>query len=203
LSADYNRKNTVTRQAAEQLQVDVLDGIKDSGLGIMTNMGNDYSLGATEFITNMDLNGSEYTIIDRTVPFYQIAIHGFVNYTGEPLNLTGNCEEELLKSAEYGAGLYFVFMNADSTELQNTYYTQYFGTNFDDWQQRMLEIYTRYESELGNTFHQRITDHAYLADNVTVTTYEDGTKVYVNYRSEDYTTDSGLNLKARDYLVQQ
>ena len=41
-------------------------------------------------------NDKEYTIIDKLVPFYQIAIHGFVDYTGEALNLTANSEDELL-----------------------------------------------------------------------------------------------------------
>ena len=70
-------------------------------------MGNDYALPYADIVTNMDLSGSGYTIIDEEVPFYQLAIHGFVNYVGSPLNNCGNEEEELLESAEYGAGLSF------------------------------------------------------------------------------------------------
>ena len=122
-------------------QVALLNGIKASGQKIMTNMGNDYTLGVTDFITNMDLNGSGYTILDAAVPFYQIAIHGYVNYAGEALNLTADCEEELLKSAEYGAGLYFSLMDADATELQNTKYTQYFGANYEASKDELFAIY--------------------------------------------------------------
>lgn len=103
LSADYNQKELVTRQTALNMQLEELENIKASGLSVMTNMGNDYVLGTTDFITNMDLKGSNYTIIDETVPFYQIAIHGYVNYTGKALNLSGDYQEELLKAAEYGA----------------------------------------------------------------------------------------------------
>lgn len=203
LSADYDQKELVTREAALNMQLAEMESIKASGLSVMTNMGNDYTLGVTDFITNMDLNGSVYTIIDETVPFYQIAIHGFVNYAGEALNLSGDYRMELLKSAEYGAGLYFVFMEAEPTELQNTYYTQYFGANFASWKNKMLEIYDRYEAELGSTFRQRITDHENLDEGVALTTYEDGTRVYVNYNSTDYTTEDGVILPARDYLVIQ
>lgn len=201
LSADYNKKQTVTRKEAKDMQLEQLNKIKESGLGIMTNMGNDYALGVTDYITNMDLNGSEYTLIDEAVPFYQIAIHGFVNYSGEALNLTGDYQEELLKSAEYGAGLNFTFMAADSTILQNTYYTQYFGADFYAWKEKMLEIYGDYEGALGHIFDKTITDHQLVADGVRLTVYEDGTKVYVNYNNEDYETEDKVILPARDYLV--
>ena len=203
LSADYNHKNLVTRQSALNMQLEELGKVKESGLSIMSNMGNDYMLGLTDFITNMDLNGSEYTIIDETVPFYQIAIHGYVDYAGKALNLSENYQDELLKSVEYGAGLYFTFMEADTTELQNTYYTQYFGANYDAWKEKMMEIYNRYDSELGTTFNERITNHEIVEDGVTLTTYENGTKVYVNYNTKDYKAGNGITVPARDYLVIQ
>ena len=201
LSADYNEKQMVTREEAKKQQINELQKIKDQGLGVMTNMGNDYTLGQTDFITNMDLNGSVYTILDETVPFYQMAIHGFVNYAGEPLNLTGDSQEELLKSAEYGAALSFTYMKEDPTELQNTYYTQYFGANYDGWKDKMTEIYSRYSQDLSGIFAQQMTAHDLLDEGVTSTTYADGTIVYVNYNYEDYTTEDGLKLPARDYLV--
>ena len=201
LSADYNPRRFVTRQGAKEQQMEILHAIHASGMGIMTNMGNDYTLGVTDFITNMDLAGSGYTIIDEAVPFYQIAVHGYVNYTGEALNLARDYREELLQSAEYGAGLSFTFMAADSKKLQNTYYTQYFGAGYEAWKDTMLTIYQRYEKSLNGTFNQRITDHAKLDKGVTLTAYEDGTKVYVNYNYEDYTTQDGTLLPARDYLV--
>ena len=201
LSADYNQKALVTRQTALNMQLESVEQMKDDGLGIMVNMGNDYMLGAADFITNMDLNGSVYTIIDETVPFYQIAIHGYVDYAGKALNLSGDCQEELLKSAEYGAGLYFTFADAETTVLQNTYYTQYFGANYDSWKERMMEIYSRYNEELGDIYAERIVDHEILEDGVARTTYENGTNVYVNYNVTDYRTNDGIVIPARDYLV--
>ena len=87
----------------------------------------------------MDLKGSNYTIIDEMVPFYQIAIHGYVKlHTGKALNLSG-LSEEVFK-LPYGAGLYFVSMDAKS-ELQK-YILYTFGSNYDSWKDEMLEIYS-------------------------------------------------------------
>lgn len=201
VSSDFYKNAPVSRQTAKQKQEAKLKEISDSGMRIMVNKGNDYALAYSDIVTNMDLNGSEYTIIDQAVPFYQLAIHGYVNYTGEALNLTQNYRQELLKSAEYGAGLYFAAMHEDAFALQKTLYTEYFGADFASWHDRMQEIYTRYNQELGHTFNQQMTDHAYVAEKTACTTYEDGTRVYVNYDYEDVTVADGIVVPARDFLV--
>lgn len=203
LSSDFNPKASVSRQKALDIQTARLKEIKDSGMGIMINMGNDYAVAYSDMVTNMDLGGSEYTIIDKAVPFYQMAIHGYVNYTGESLNLTQDYEDELLRSAEYGAGLSFTLMGESSFVLQNTMYSKYFGADFEAWHDRLTEIYDRYNESLGHIYHQKMVDHEFLGEKLTCTTYEDGTRVYVNYSYEDSTAADGTVVPARDYVVIQ
>lgn len=199
LSSDFNRDEPMSRLAQQKQQETMLKEASASGQGIMVNMGNDYAVAYTDIVSNMDLSGSGYTILDRRVPFYQIALHGYVNYTGESLNLAQDYEEELLLSAEYGAGLSFTLMEETAFALQKTLYTEYFGAGYDAWHEKMLEIYTRYNAQLGHIFNQEMTGHEWLADKVSCTVYEDGTKVYVNYGYQDYTTKEGDIIPARDY----
>ncbi|MCM1569753.1 MAG: DUF5696 domain-containing protein [Roseburia sp.] len=201
LSADYYLKKTVSRQQAKENQVEQLQNAADAGTKIMVNMGNDYAIAYSDMITNMDLQGSEYTILDQYVPFYQLAIHGLVNYTGMPLNICGNTEDELLRCAEYGAGLYFTMMQESAFTLQKTLYTEYYGSDYAVWHDRMMEIYTRYNTELGHVFNQQMTDHQILAEGLSCTVYEDGTKVYVNYNYVDAASPDGVTVAARDYKV--
>ncbi len=199
LSSDFTADKTVRRQEALENQRAQLKELRDSGMRIMINGGNDYATPYSDMVTNMDLIGSKYSIIDRAVPFYQIAIHGYVNYTGESLNLAQNWEEELLASAEYGAGLSFTLMKETAFILQNTKYTKYFGADYAAWHDRMMEIYKRYDEELGGIFDQKITNHERLTESLSCTTYEDGTKVYVNYGYSDVTAKDGTKVGARDY----
>lgn len=199
LSSDFSADGATRRQAALDSQRAQLKELRDGGMRIMINGGNDYAMPYSDMITNMDLGGAGYTIIDKAVPFYQIAIHGYVNYTGESLNLAQNWEEELLQSAEYGAGLSFTVMRETAFILQNTQYTKYFGADYAAWHDRMVEIYRRYDEELGGIFGQRITGHERLGDSLACTTYEDGTKVYVNYGYTDVTAEDGTHVAARDY----
>ncbi|MGN0507193.1 MAG: DUF5696 domain-containing protein [Lachnospiraceae bacterium] len=200
LSSDFTRKAPVSRQGAMESQQAQLQTIT-SDTPVLMNWGNDYAIAYADMVTNMDLAGSKYSILDKAIPFYQLALHGYKEYTGESLNLTKNMEEELLKSAEYGAGLSFTIMQESSFTLQNTLYTEYFGAEYASCNKRMYEIYNRYNRELGHVFHQEMVNHEFLADELTCTTYEDGTKVYVNYGYNDATAADGTMVPARDYTV--
>ena len=181
-------------------QVAMLKSYNDNGTALMINTGNDYALPFCQMVTNMDLRGSEYTILDECVPFLQIAVHGRVDYTGEPVNINGNPENEILYAAEYGAGLCFNFMSESSFATQKTLYTDYYGSHYDSWKTKMLEIYNRFNSELGHVYNQEMTGHENLTNDVSCTEYADGTKVYVNYGYSEYAAD-GVTVPARDYVV--
>lgn len=200
LSADYDRRNLHSREEVKNIQIEELQKIADSGQKIAIRMGNDFAVPYADLITDVDLRGSEYTIIDECVPFFQLAVHGYVNYTGECINICGNSEDMLLNSAMYGAGLSFSLMDETAFTLQKTIYTQYYGSEYSAWHDRIVEMYTRYNKELGHTFNQEMTGHKNLSDTLSVTTYADGTRVYVNFSYYDAEAD-GITIPARDYKV--
>ena len=200
LSADYYAKNPVSREQSKKMQTEQIANLSAGGAKIMINMGNDYAALYSDMILNMDLRGSEYTILDEFVPFYQIALHGYKNYTGVAINLANNSETELLYSAEYGAGLQFAIMADSPFKLQKTLYTDYFGASYDSWHEEIVSIYNRYNQELGHTFNQEITDHKVIEEGLKCTTYADGTNVYVNYNYDDKKVGSTL-VPARNYVV--
>lgn len=201
LSSDFYRKNYYSRDKVKNMQAEFLKEVDSKGMPIMINAGNDYALPYADVVTNMDLRGNDYTILDECIPFLQLALHGRVNYTGMPLNICGDTDTELLYAAEYGAGLYFTVMNEDSFALQNTLYTEYYGSTFKEWHDDLLTIYLRYNRELGHTFNQEMTDHKNITSQVSCTSYKDGTKVYVNYGYTDYFLEDGTKVSSRNYKV--
>ena len=201
LSSDFNDRHLTTRGVAKQAQIDKMKEANDKGLGIMINAGNDYALDYVDFITNMDLHGNAYAIIDKTVPFYQIALHGYKNYAGSPINLGYEKNQIILESAETAAGLYYTFMEASSKKLQETYYTEYYSSCFDSWKEQFEDSYERYNKELAKVSNSLITNHEYVSDQVTKTTFENGYAVYVNFGYKSYRTVTGKNIPERDYRI--
>ena len=180
----------------------MLAGAAAEGEGILVNYGNEYAIEHADVITSMDITNSNNAIIDYDIPFYEAALHGIKDYTAVPINLAEDYTLELLKSAEYGAGLSFLFMTEDAGSLQDTFYTNYFGADFDRWSDRFKEICTKYRSSFDGLNSVKITGHSRVGDHCRLTEYENGTKVYVNYGYEDETVD-GVVVSARDYIVER
>lgn len=201
LSADYNPKSLVTRQQAMKMQVDKLKGLRAEGYKAMITSGNIYAVPYADFIIDVNLKTKGYNIIDEEIPFYEIVLHGLVSYAGGPINLADNYESSLLETIETGAGLYFVFMGADSFELQDSRYTSYFSSDFTLWSEKTKKLYNDMKKDLGHIYNQYITDHKKLAEGVTLTEYEDGTQVIVNYNHSAY-IHNGKEVPARGYIVE-
>ena len=200
LSSDFSRSNPRSREDALVDQAAALKEMRDNGGSIMTNTGNIYAAVYSNVITKMDLKGSEYTILDEYIPFYELAIHGYITYTGVPVNISGNETDAILECAEYGAGLCYNVMAEEVEALQKTLYPMYYGSSFDAVHDRMLATYTRYNNEMGHVFGQEMTGHENLNAFVSCTEYADGTKVYVNFGYNDYSAN-GITVPARDYKV--
>jgi len=202
LSADYNPKNTTTREQVKAMNIQSMQEAAANGQRVMIRTGNDYAVPYADIITDMDLLGNRYAIIDQSIPFYQIALHGMKDYTGEPINLAGDYMQEFLTCAEYGAGLNFTFMAEDSRVLQDTTHSGLFGSSYKSWAEDMAAMVTKYQADMEGLNQQRIVSHEKLNANLSVTGYEDGTKVYVNYGLEDC-TENGVVIPARSYTVER
>lgn len=202
LSADYYPKDLVTREQVKKMNLETMQEAIAAGQKIIVKEGNEYALPYADLITDMDLTGTPYAILDKRVPFYQIALHGKQDYTGRAINLQGDYQTELLECAEYGAGLNFTFMAESTTVLQDTTYSCYTASGYANWKDQVIPMITRYQADMKGLNQQQITGHERLNENVTVTAYADGTKVYVNYGTDPYTADA-VSIPARDYLVER
>jgi hypothetical protein len=202
LSADYYPKDLYTREQVMQMNIDTMKEAEAAGLRITIKEGNDYAMPYADLITDMNLTGQAYAILDERIPFYQIALHGMKDFTGEAINLSGDYQTLLLECAEYGAGLNFTFMAENTRVLQDSKYSCYTSSGYEYWKEQVIPMITRYQTEMAGLNRQRITNHERLAEEVTVTTYADGTKVYVNYGLRDY-FQGGRQVPARDYVVER
>lgn len=201
LSGDYDPKDLTTREEARLAEMAKLLELREKGQLVMTRSGNDYSAVLSDIVTDIDLDGMSYRVLDEVVPFYTAALHGSVPYTGMAINLSEDREQLILRSAEMGASLLFTLMSGNVEELQDSWFSDYYGADKSRIYDDMLAIIREYNKILGGTFDQQMTGH-YREGHVTVTEYENGTKVYVNYGYSDAEVD-GVLVKARTYTTNQ
>ena len=198
--SDFDQFEGVTRDVALDKNIEAIKKAYDAGYSIMAHGTNFYMLEYATDITNAPVSSSFYYIADYSVPFYNMVIHGYKSYSTVPINTSDDYMTMYLRAIEAGSNLNFELMMAPNSAIKDIEYVSFYSMNYDLWRDIILELYTKAEAQLSGLQDKTITDHGYLAQDVSVTTYSDGTKVYVNYNTSDY-VDGDLTVGARDFVV--
>jgi len=152
--------------------------------------GNDFTIGSVRYISEFPLESNYNLIVDETVPFYPIALHGYVAYSGTPGNMRSDYDREFLKAVEYGAIPSFYLTYESSRVLKNTPSEYVFSSRFDLWKDRIRQEYRDFD-KLAPLYGKTIVGHGKRSDDVFVTTYEDGTQVIVDYAHKTFSVQEG------------
>lgn len=185
-------------QAAEQIQTQ-LKKLTAAGLALQLDGGNALALPYASSILNVPQTSTRYNLQDEEVPFLQMVLHGLVDYAGEPLNLAVDVQEHLLRAAQTASGLYLKLIGGDASLLKETEYAHLLSVEREYWLQEGASLYRRYNIYLGDLASQRILDFQRVSPELTVTRFEGGDAVVVNFGAEpvDY---EGFTIPARYFV---
>ncbi|MGO4369724.1 DUF5696 domain-containing protein [Paenibacillus sp. MCAF20] len=187
---DYDPDGIMTRKDTMDVYSGMLDYTRQTLGKSSVYRGNDYVIGHTDFIANLPHESSYDFLVDQTVPFYQIALHGYVAYSFGDGNLRGEVEDEFLKAIEYGAVPSFYLTYDESRKLKYTNSGFLFSSQYSKWTDRIEKEYKAFDS-LASLHSQRIVDHEQLSKDRFATVYEDGTRVIVDYSSKTFEVEKG------------
>ncbi|MBR1685641.1 MAG: hypothetical protein IJ708_10945 [Clostridia bacterium] len=199
----YNYATNRYFTAADALNVylAMLDEAKAALGTVETEGGNTCLLGHADFFTRVPYEDAGYQFTTTSVPFYQIALHGLVDYAGEPGNLSSDLEREVLRWVEMGYTPYFELTYDNTEELMYTDYQSLFSAQYSAWQDRVAWAAKQFtEGPLAALHDQMMTEHLRVSDTLIKVTYENGTVVYVNYASEPASID-GVTVDAMGWTA--
>ncbi|AEE95676.1 DUF5696 domain-containing protein [Mahella australiensis] len=181
LNSNFRENGLVDREQAKALMVEQMEKLTQKGISLMASGVNDYALPYVAHILNMPMDSSGYNITDESVPFYEIALHGYISYAGEPINLAGDYTRSVLKAAETGAGLYFTWIYGENSLVKDSDYNYLYSVNYEAWLGRAVELYNRMNAVLSDVQDKAIVDHRKLRQDVYKVTFEGGKSIIVNY----------------------
>lgn len=124
----------------------------------------------------------------KSVPLIQMVLHGSVYYGSEPINLTDNYDDAILRAVEYGACPSFVFTYDGSEKLDYGLYAA-----------RTAQYYSQVKRMLPLT-DMEITSHKQIASGVYKIVYDYNKIVYVNYNPSVVEVD-GIYVYANDFVI--
>lgn len=202
LHSDKKRTNVIDRCEAQDVVEAELQNLEDTGKRMMMNAGNDYSFAYADDIINAPLTDNDYYIVDQTVPFYEMLIHGCIDYSGSVINLSDTFDrsETVLNLIETGASPHFIFSWENSNEMKNTGLSRLYSTTYENWKQDALSVYDEVNGALKYVNGETIVDHVIYDSGVRAVTYSNGVTIYINTGTSSQTVD-GVTVPARGYEI--
>ena len=203
MSVGYNYWSKHIMSASQTLSVycEMLDDIRTAFGKAEAEGGNVGLLKHADLFTNVPYEDHGYQVATCSVPFYQIALHGIVDYAAKPGNLSSDLDREILRWVEMGFLPYFELSYENTEKLIYTSYNGLFSAQYTDWIDRVARAakpFTEGElSTLGDVF---IVDHERISNTLTKVTYENGCEVYVNYADTSAETN-GITVPAMGWVL--
>ena len=202
LHSDKKRTNVIDREEALDVVTAALEQLDGTGKNMLVSGGNDYTFAYAEDIINAPISANDYYIIDETIPFYEMLIHGYIDYSGSLINLSDTYDKTdvVLNLIENGASPHFVFSKENSSEIKNTSLNRFYSTAYKNWKEDALSIYNKTNGALQYVTDARIVEHEIINKDLRKVTYSNDVTIYVNYGTTPQTID-GVDVSAKGYAI--
>ena len=215
ISSNYKISRIKNRTQSLEYHIQAIETFK--GYEMMFETGNDYTWKYASHILNLPMGSSQYMSTSESIPFIQMVLHGYVDYASAPLNESADYSTAILEMLETGSGVYFRWMGADNSILNNTdtVIQNWYSINYMDSFDIAVELYTEISALMNKVANQPITNHEVVeayqinasgsgngiaTSGVYATTYGDSVKFIVNYNDYDVELADGATVPAKGYL---
>lgn len=166
LNSDFDKDEPYNREDDKRFLGEALAAIssKEGIAGVMTDGGNAYTLKYVDHLLNVSLESSNFMRASRSIPFVGLVLHGYVQFTGTPLNMEGDADYALLKAIENGASLYFIMSYRNTSVLKESYqYSKYYSINYNIWKDDVISYYTKLNNVMKDLQTKLILNHEFIS----------------------------------------
>ncbi len=194
--SDYKINDLLPREFVTIYYQDIL--AKFYTYDTMVEGGNMYALALTRYLTDVEARTSNLVVVDEAIPFYQIAVAPYVDYSLQAFNF-GDVyaqDEYLLKALETGSNLKAMISHDDTSELMYTDFNEYYSVAYDNNKDDIIAMSLAHQAIGLNGSH--VIDHQILAPGVVLVTYSSDRTFVINYNDTVYDPDD-LAVPARSY----
>lgn len=179
LTGNYQTKNMIYRQNAVSYQRNLFEKMEDKRIVLRQPLG--FAIPYADYIIDLPVSTTLYTIIDYSIPLVQLVINGYIDYSIESINLSSSRSVDylFLKAIETGSNLKYTISKDSSEELLNTPYNNYLSTTFENWEETIVSQYNEINS-LG-IYNSKLINHKRISHDVFQVEYDNGTVITINY----------------------
>ena len=202
VASDKRRNNVINRQEAKQVVMEQLNILANTKDNIMVKGGNAYSWAYVTDIVDVPANHNPFYIVDEEIPFYEMVIHGCIDYAGSAINLSDSYDKQdiILRLIEFGLSPRFTLSYKESSDIKYSGLNSLYSTQYETWLEDAADIYHKVNEVLKHTTGSTIVEHKIMGPGVKRITYNNGVAIYVNVNDTDVTVDD-VAVPARGYVL--
>lgn len=189
----YNRIDTA------KVYEELFAGIEES-TSLMLDEPFAYLWKYADALFNIPVGSSDYIFVDEDVPFLSIALKGIMPMYSDYTNFEANKNEYFLNLVETGLFPSFYLTYEDTSDLINTNSSDVYSAKYSIYKEEVIEYYSKLKVIHEAVKDANIINHEKLENKVTVVTYSNGVKIYINYSENEATVD-GVTIAGMSYEV--
>ncbi|MEA5014518.1 MAG: DUF5696 domain-containing protein [Candidatus Limiplasma sp.] len=194
--------NPSSRSQSAAYSLESLRDLREAGYPLLLKAAYAYALPQADALTHVPDGSSGFDVTDRSVPFYQIALHGLVDMASLPINLCAQPRLRLLKCIELGMSPTYSLATGDASQIKNTRADMLYSIEAQVWREAAAQAAQEVARALEDARGQLIVDHALLAPGVTKTVYANGYTVWVNATQQEASAE-GRTIPALGWTAAQ
>ena len=168
LNSDFDEDDPYNREDSKEFVANALDylsGLKNNQgqeIELMSEGGNAFTWKFLDHLLDVSLDSSRNNDAAHAVPFVGVVLHGYVSFTGSPLNMEGNIQYAMLKAIENGAAPYYILSYQNTQNLKEyELLSHYYSVRYDIWKEDVVDLYGELNSVLGDVQDKLIIDHEF------------------------------------------
>ncbi|MBQ7378441.1 MAG: hypothetical protein IJW70_02025 [Clostridia bacterium] len=168
LNSDFDEDDPYNREDSKEFvatALEYLSGMKNNQgeeIELMSEGGNAFTWKFLDHMLDVSLDSSRNNDAAHAVPFVGVVLHGYINFTGAPLNMEGNIQYAMLKAIENGASPYYILSYQNTQNLKDYYLlSHYYSVRYDIWKEDVVELYGELNEVLSDVQDKLIIDHEF------------------------------------------
>lgn len=200
LYGDYRLNNICDRAEMLEAHKAAYKLLSEKSGDLYAQGANIYILPYADMISSIPTKSSQYDMFTADVPFYQAVVHGLVDYSSNPVNLSGEENYSLLKCIEYGSAVRYDLVCKNFDIIYETSEKHLFSSNADKKMSNIVNIQKDISDFYKANSNSNIVSHTKVLESVYCTEYSNGNKSIVNYSNNSVNID-GNEIKSGGYLL--
>lgn len=189
--SDYSDLQYGVKGKSAEIAQSSITAVKESGHDVAVSAANAYAVAVADVVYNTPITNGDYDVFDMWIPFYQMVFSGSKPMYSSYINLEGDSTTAILRSVASGCGLGFAVIDEYDIDLSVSNTFSLYGTVYEDNKELIANCVKTYGDYYKAISGAKINSYTEIAKNVTLTEFDNGVSVYVNYSQSSVQTPIG------------